>query len=138
MVQESVRDMRGKEWMRPKLVNCCGPEQMSTKEFGKMLKRIQTLEEGRVPAKKNWRTEREKKRITRKEYKKRLNGAKRRLEVGKRENNEGSLMRPLKFSVKGGIWKVVVVFPGMTSWVNLMTCLIACLFLVRWCVLCLT
>ena len=41
----------------PKLVNCCKPEQMGINEFGKMMKRIQTLEEGRVPAKeaKNWR-----------------------------------------------------------------------------------
>ena len=37
--------------MGPKLMNCCGPEEMDTKEFGKMLKRIQALEEGRVPAK---------------------------------------------------------------------------------------
>ena len=53
----------------PKLVNCCRPEQMGTKEFGKMMKRIQTLEEGRVSAKeaKNWRIDGEKKRITRKE-----------------------------------------------------------------------
>ena len=42
--------------MGPKLVNCCEPEQMGTKEFDKMMKRIQTLEGGRVPAKeaKNW------------------------------------------------------------------------------------
>ena len=35
----------------------------NTKEFGKMMKRIQTLEEGRVPAKeaKNWRIEGERK-----------------------------------------------------------------------------
>ena len=41
---------------------------MDTKEFGKMVKIIQFLEEGRVPAKeaKNWRIEGEKKRITRK------------------------------------------------------------------------
>ena len=53
----------------PKLMNCCRPEQMSTKEFGKMKKIIRTLEEGRVPAKeaKNWRIG-EKKIITRKEY----------------------------------------------------------------------
>ena len=37
--------------MGPKLMNCCRPEQMGTKEFGKMLKKNQTLEEGRVPAK---------------------------------------------------------------------------------------
>ena len=56
--------------MGPKLVNCCRLEQMGTKEFGKMMKRIQTLEEGRVPVQeaKNWRIEGEKKRITRKEY----------------------------------------------------------------------
>ena len=40
-----------------KLMKCCLPEPMGTKEFGKMVKRIQTLEEGRVPAKeaKNWK-----------------------------------------------------------------------------------
>ena len=37
--------------MGPKLVNCCKPEQMGTNEFGKMMKRIHILEEGRVPAK---------------------------------------------------------------------------------------
>ena len=37
--------------MGPKVMNCCRPEQMATKEFGKMMKRIQNLEEGRVPAK---------------------------------------------------------------------------------------
>ena len=38
---------------------CCRPEQMGTKEFAKMLKRIQTLEDGRVPAKeaKHWKLE---------------------------------------------------------------------------------
>ena len=43
----------------PKLFNCCRPEQMGTKEFGRMLKRNQTLEEGRIPSKetKNWRNE---------------------------------------------------------------------------------
>ena len=61
--------------MGPKLVNCCRLEQMGTKEFGKMMKRIHILEEGRVPAKeaKNCRIEGEKKRITRKEYKMLLN-----------------------------------------------------------------
>ena len=58
---ESVPDTRGKE-MGPKLVNGCRPEQLGTKEFGKMMRRIQTLEEGRLPAKeaKNWRIEGEK------------------------------------------------------------------------------
>ena len=44
---------------------------MSTKEYGKMLKRIQILEDGRVPAKevKDWKIEGKKMRITRKEYK---------------------------------------------------------------------
>ena len=61
--------------MGPKLVNCCMSEPMGTKEFGNMVKRIQTLEEGRVPAKeaKNWRIERDKKRIARKEYQRLLN-----------------------------------------------------------------
>ena len=45
--------------MGPKLMNCCKPEEMGTKRFGRMLKRKQTLEEGRVPAKetKSWRIE---------------------------------------------------------------------------------
>ena len=29
--------------MGPKLMNCCWPEQMGTKEFGKLMKRMQTL-----------------------------------------------------------------------------------------------
>ena len=37
----------------PKLVNRCKPEQTGTKEFGKKMKGIQTLEEGRVPTKKS-------------------------------------------------------------------------------------
>ena len=36
--------------MGPKLVKCCRPEQMGTKDFGKVVKRLQTPEEGRVPA----------------------------------------------------------------------------------------
>ena len=61
--------------MGPKLVNCCMPEPMGTKEFGKMVTRIRTLGEGRVPAKeaKNWRIEGEQKRITRKECQRLLN-----------------------------------------------------------------
>ena len=48
--------------MGPKLVNCCRPEQLGTKEFGKLMKRIQILDEGTVPAKetKNWRGRKEK------------------------------------------------------------------------------
>ena len=59
-----------KQRMGPKLVNCCKPEQMGTKECGKMMKRIQTLEDCRVPAKeaRNWRIKDQKRRITRKEY----------------------------------------------------------------------
>ena len=37
--------------MGPKLMNCCRPEQAGTKEYGKMIKRIEILEDGRVPAK---------------------------------------------------------------------------------------
>ena len=61
--------------MGPTLVNCCRPEQMCTKEFGKMMKGIQTLEEGRVPVTeaKKWKIEGEKKRIARKEYMRLLN-----------------------------------------------------------------
>ena len=36
--------------MGPKLMNCCRPEPMGTQEHGKMLKRIQVLEDGRVPS----------------------------------------------------------------------------------------
>ena len=37
--------------MGPTKMNCCRPKQVGTKEHGKMLKRIQVLEDGRVPAK---------------------------------------------------------------------------------------
>ena len=61
--------------MVPKLRNSCRPEQAGTKEHGKMLKRIQILEDGRVLAKEttNWRIEGEKSRITGKEYRRLLN-----------------------------------------------------------------
>ena len=64
-----------KQRMGPELMNCCRPEQMGTKEFGKIVNRIQILEEGRVPEKeaKNWRIEGEKKRITRNEYQRLVN-----------------------------------------------------------------
>ena len=44
-------------------MNCCKPERRGTKEYGDMLKRIQTLEDGGVPAKEanNWRIEGQKK-----------------------------------------------------------------------------
>ena len=35
----------------PKPMNCCKPEQVGTKEYGKMLKQIPILKDGRVPAK---------------------------------------------------------------------------------------
>ena len=64
-----------------------------------MLKRIQTLEKGRVPANgtKNWRIEGEKKRITRKEYQRLLNNfemeglmaQKRLVELGAKERKSG-------------------------------------------------
>ena len=47
------------------------------------------------------------------------------------------LLRPLTFLVKVKIQRAVVIFPGMASWVSLMTCLIVSLFLVSWCMLCL-
>ena len=48
--------------MGPKLRDC-KPEQPGTKEYGKMLKRIHILGDGRVPAKEgeNWKTEGQKK-----------------------------------------------------------------------------
>ena len=60
--------------MGPKLMKCCRPEQMGTKEFGKMLKLIQTLE-GRVPAKKakDWRIDEKKKIISRQEHQRLVN-----------------------------------------------------------------
>ena len=56
--------------MGPNLMNCCKPEQVGTKEHGKMLKRIQILEDGRVPAKEaiNLKMEEQKRRIAMKEY----------------------------------------------------------------------
>ena len=84
--------------MGPKLTNCCRPEQTDTKEFGKMMKRIQILKEERVPAKeaKNWRIEGAKKNYKKgekeagKQFRNgRVNGAKRPVEFGERNNNEG-------------------------------------------------
>ena len=40
-----------KQRMGPKLMNCCRPEHVATKEYGEMLKIIQVLEDGRVLAK---------------------------------------------------------------------------------------
>ena len=59
----------------PQLRNCRKREQMGTKEYGKMLKRTQVLEDGRVPAKeaRSWRIEGQKRRITRKEYQRLVN-----------------------------------------------------------------
>ena len=56
--------------MGPTLMNCCKPEQVGTKKYGKMLKRIQTLEDARIPAKeaRNWKIEGQKRRRARKEY----------------------------------------------------------------------
>ena len=53
--------------MGPKMVNCCRPEQLGTKEFGKTMKRVPLKEA------KNRIMEGEKKRITREEYKRLLN-----------------------------------------------------------------
>ena len=40
-----------RQTMGPKLVKCCKLEHMVTKEYGNMLKRVQTQEDGGVPAK---------------------------------------------------------------------------------------
>ena len=72
--------------MGPKRVKCCRFEQMGTKDFGKMMKRVQILEEGRVPAKETKIGG--KKRITRKEYQRLLN-QKKLAELGKGKNHEG-------------------------------------------------
>ena len=44
-------------------MNCCKSEQVGTKEYGKMLKRIHVLEAGGIPARKarNWMIEGQKK-----------------------------------------------------------------------------
>ena len=54
--------------MGPKLINCCRHEQVGTKEHGKMLKRIQILEDGRVLAKEatNRKIEGQKRRVAKK------------------------------------------------------------------------
>ena len=56
-------------------MNCCKPEQVGTEECGKMLKRIQVLEDGRVPAKeaRSWRIEGQERRSTRKAYQRLVN-----------------------------------------------------------------
>ena len=60
--------------MGPTMMNCCRPEQVNTKEHGKVSKRIQILEDGRVPAKEaNHGKSDKKSRITRKEYQRLLN-----------------------------------------------------------------
>ena len=54
------------------LMNCSKPEQVATKEHGKLVQRIQILEDGSVPAKeaRNWKIEGQNRRITRKRIQK--------------------------------------------------------------------
>ena len=56
-------------------MKCNKLEQVGTKEYCKMLKRIQVLEDGRVLAKeaRHWNIEGQKRRTTRKEYQRLLN-----------------------------------------------------------------
>ena len=58
-----------------KRMNRCKPEPVGTQGYGNMLKKIQVLEDGRVPAKeaRNSRIEGQKRRITRNEYQRLLN-----------------------------------------------------------------
>ena len=51
-------------------MNCCKRERTATKEYGKKLKRILFLKEGRIPAKeaKGWKIEWQKRSMTGKEY----------------------------------------------------------------------
>ena len=74
--------------MGPKLMNCCKPEQVGTKEYGKMLKRTRVLEDGRIPAReaRNWKIEGQKRRITRKGYRRLWTGTERSMESRQREN----------------------------------------------------
>ena len=79
-------------------MNCCKPEQVGTKECGKMMTRFQILEEGRPSQSGKELDNRGRKE---KNYQKgekeagkqfrngRINGAKRFVELGKRKNNEG-------------------------------------------------
>ena len=68
LVQEMLRLCEEK--MVPKLTNCCQPEQVGTKERDMMLKRIQVLADGRVPAKvaRGCKIEGQKRRIAWKEF----------------------------------------------------------------------
>ena len=56
-------------------MNCCKPEPMGTQSYAKMLKRIQVLQDGDMPAKeaRSWRIEGQNRRITRNEYQRLLN-----------------------------------------------------------------
>ena len=60
----------GQPGRSPDVMNCCKLEQAGTNEHGRMLKRIQILEDGRVLAKeaKNWKIEGQRMRINRKEF----------------------------------------------------------------------
>ena len=55
-------------------MNYCKPEKMGTKEYGKLLMRIEVFKDGRVPAKEasSWRIEGQKRRISTKEYQRHL------------------------------------------------------------------
>ena len=55
---ENAQAMRDRKWA-PKLMKCCKSEQVGTKEHGQMLKRIQILEDGGIPAReaRNWKIE---------------------------------------------------------------------------------
>ena len=56
-------------------MNCCKLEQVCAKGYGKMLKRIQVLEDGSFPTKeaRSWKIEGQNRRITRKECQRLLN-----------------------------------------------------------------
>ena len=61
--------------MIPKFTNFCKPEQVSTREYGKMSQRIRVLEDGKVSAmeSRNWKIEGLKRMITRTENPRLLN-----------------------------------------------------------------
>ena len=56
LVQEMLRLCKAENG-RPPLLNCCRPEQVGTKEHGKMLKRIHILEDGRGTSQRGKRLE---------------------------------------------------------------------------------
>ena len=97
-----------RERMGPKLMKYCKPEKVGTKEYGKMLKRIQILDAGRTLAKEagNWKIEGQKTRISRKEERRLWN-----------EFETGGVMAQTELWIvaEEKCWKTEVLFPEKTD-----------------------